>query len=50
MTFLSKRENVGFEILTAVVMKIYNFWDIRPCSPLKDSQRFGGDRFLRNVG
>jgi hypothetical protein len=36
------RYNVGFEALTAVVMKTYIFWDITPCSPLKVSRRFGG--------
>jgi hypothetical protein len=33
---------VGFEVLTAVVMKSSIFWDITPCSPLKVNQRFGG--------
>jgi hypothetical protein len=28
-------EDVGFEVLTAVVMKSPIFWDITPCSPLK---------------
>jgi hypothetical protein len=32
---------VGFEVLTAVVMKSTNFWDISPCSPLKVNRRFG---------
>jgi hypothetical protein len=32
---------VGFEVLTAVVMKISIFWDITPCSPLKVNRRFG---------
>jgi hypothetical protein len=47
---------VGFEVLTAVVMKSYIFWDITPCIPLKVNRRFGGtsedvsDVFLRNVG
>jgi hypothetical protein len=27
--------DVGFEVLTAVVMKSSVFWDITPCSPLK---------------
>jgi hypothetical protein len=31
---------VGFEVLTAVVMKSYIFWDITPCSPFKVNQRF----------
>jgi hypothetical protein len=33
---------VGFEFLTAVVMKSSIFWDITPCSPLKVNWRFGG--------
>jgi hypothetical protein len=33
--------HVGFEVLTAVVMKSSVFWDITPCSPLKVSRRFG---------
>jgi hypothetical protein len=33
---------VGFEVLTAVVMKNTIFWDITPCSPLKVNRRFGG--------
>jgi hypothetical protein len=32
---------VGFEILTAVVMKNFVVWDITPCSPLKVNRRFG---------
>jgi hypothetical protein len=32
---------VGFEVLTAAVMKIIIFWDITPCSPLKVNWRFG---------
>jgi hypothetical protein len=31
-----------FRILTAVVMKSYIFWDIKPCSPLQYNRRFGG--------
>jgi hypothetical protein len=34
--------NVGFEVLTAVVMKSKIFWDITPCSPLKFNRHFGG--------
>jgi hypothetical protein len=30
--------NVGFEVLTAVVMKSSVFWDITPCSPSKANQ------------
>jgi hypothetical protein len=33
---------VGFEVLTAVVMKSSIVWDITPCSPLKVNRRFGG--------
>jgi hypothetical protein len=32
---------VGFEILTAVVMKSTISWDITPCCPLKFNRRFG---------
>jgi hypothetical protein len=58
--------NVGFEVLTAVVMKSSVFWDISPCSLLKVSQHLEGmchphlslsfypevgrDIFLWNVG
>jgi hypothetical protein len=55
---------LGFEVLTAVVMKGTIFWNITPCSPLKINRRFvggfllglffdpedGGDIFLRNGG
>jgi hypothetical protein len=34
------RDHVGFEVLTAVVMKSTIFWDITPCSPLKVNRRF----------
>jgi hypothetical protein len=34
--------SVGFEVLTAVVMKSTVFWDITLCSPLKVNRRFGG--------
>jgi hypothetical protein len=33
---------LGFEVVTAVVMKSSIFWDITPYSPLKVSHRFGG--------
>jgi hypothetical protein len=33
--------NVGFGVLTAVVMNSFVFWDIMPCSPLKVDRRFG---------
>jgi hypothetical protein len=32
---------VGFEVLTAVAMKISILWDITPCSPLKVNRSFG---------
>jgi hypothetical protein len=32
---------IGFEVLTAVVMKGSIFWDITLCSPLKVNRRFG---------
>jgi hypothetical protein len=32
---------IGFDVLTAVVMKSSIFWDITQCSPLKDNRRFG---------
>jgi hypothetical protein len=31
---------VGFEVLTAVIMRNSIFWDITPCSPLKVRPRF----------
>jgi hypothetical protein len=33
--------NIGFEVLTTVVMKSAIFWDMS-CSPLKVNRRFGG--------
>jgi hypothetical protein len=33
--------HVGFEFLTAVLMKSSVLWNIMPCSPLKVSQRLG---------
>jgi hypothetical protein len=33
---------LGFEVLTAVVIKSSIFWDITPCSLLKVNRRFGG--------
>jgi hypothetical protein len=35
-------EIVGFEVLTAVVMKNTIFWDITSSRPLKVNRRFGG--------
>jgi hypothetical protein len=33
---------MGFEVLTAVVMRSYIFWHITSCSPLKVKRRFAG--------
>jgi hypothetical protein len=33
---------VGFDVLTAVVMKNTSFWDITPRGPLEVNRRFGG--------
>jgi hypothetical protein len=33
---------VGFEVLTAVVMKNSIFWDMAPCGPLKVNRYLGG--------
>jgi hypothetical protein len=41
---------VGFEVLTAVVMKSNIFWDITPCSLLKVNRRFGGTHHLHLQG
>jgi hypothetical protein len=46
---------VGFEVFTAVVLKIIFFWDMTPCSARCFAELFyhpedGGDTFLRNVG
>jgi hypothetical protein len=41
---------VGFEVLTAVVMKSSIFWDITPCSLLKVNRSFGGTYRLHLQG
>jgi hypothetical protein len=38
---------VGFEVLTAVIMKCSAFWDITPCSPV--SARFSACSLLATV-
>jgi hypothetical protein len=38
--------DVGFEVLTPVVMKSTVFWDMMLCSPLKVNQLFGGTYHL----
>jgi hypothetical protein len=41
---------IGFEVLTAVVMKSIIFWDITSCNPLKVNRRFGGTYRLHMLG
>jgi hypothetical protein len=41
---------LGFEVLTAVVMKSIIFWDITPCSAFKVNRRFGGTYRLHLQG
>jgi hypothetical protein len=41
---------VGFEVLTAVIMKSTIFWDITPCSLLRVNRRFGGTYCLHLQG
>jgi hypothetical protein len=38
----TNKEHVGFEVLTAVVIKSSVFWDMTQCSPLKVDRRFRG--------
>jgi hypothetical protein len=38
----------GFEVLIAVTMKVSNFWDISPFSPVLDPE-VGSDMLLRNT-
>jgi hypothetical protein len=42
--------DVGFGVVTAVVMKSTTFWDIRPWSPLSVNRRFGGTYRLHHHG
>jgi hypothetical protein len=46
----NSQQSVGFEVLTAVVMKCTVFWDTTPCSPLKINRRFGGIYHLHLQG
>jgi hypothetical protein len=48
--FTNILKTVGFEVLTAVVMKSTIFWDITPCSPLSVNRCFGGTCRLHVVG
>jgi hypothetical protein len=41
---------VGYEVLTAMVLKSSIFWDITPCSPWKFKLRFGGTCRLHHHG
>jgi hypothetical protein len=41
--------HLGFEAITAVVMKSSIFWDITPCSLLKVNRRFGGIYHLHRI-
>jgi hypothetical protein len=41
---------VGFEVLTAVIMKSAIFWDITPCSPLSVNRCFRGTSRLHLRG
>jgi hypothetical protein len=36
------KSDIEFWVLTKVVMKSFNFWDITPYSPLKVNRSFGG--------
>jgi hypothetical protein len=42
--------DVGFEVLTAVVMKSTVFWDVTPYSPLEVNRCFGGTYHLHFQG
>jgi hypothetical protein len=44
------KENVGFEVIIAVVMKSSVFWDITPYSPLKVNRRFRGTYWIHLQG
>jgi hypothetical protein len=41
---------VGFEVLTAVSMKIAVFWVVAPCSLVEIYQRFRGPSCLHHQG
>jgi hypothetical protein len=47
---LTQQGYVGFDILTATVMKSFIFWNITNCSLLKFNQRFGGTCHLHLQG
>lgn len=37
---------LGFEVLTVLVVKSSILWDVMPCTPVKVNQCFGGIRLL----
>jgi hypothetical protein len=43
MNWWTTEYHLGFEVLTAVVMRSTIFWDITVCSPLSVNRRFGGN-------
>jgi hypothetical protein len=50
MSSLAMSDNkvdIVFEVLTPVVIKNSNFWDITPCSPSKVDRRFEGTCLLQ---
>jgi hypothetical protein len=47
---ITYNHNVGFEVLTAVVMKSTILWGIMPCSLLKVNRLFGGTYRLHPQG
>jgi hypothetical protein len=42
MKFNVKIKYFGFEVLAAVAMKSFTFWDIMPCSLMEINRHFGG--------
>jgi hypothetical protein len=46
----TREQNLGFEVLTAVVMKSAIFWDITPSSPFSVNRRFGATYRLHLQG
>jgi hypothetical protein len=50
LPFATRPQYVGFEVLTAVVMKNIIFWDITPCNHLKVNRLFGGTYRLHLQG
>jgi hypothetical protein len=47
---VTKKQFVGFEVFTAVVMNSIIFCDMTPCSPLSFNRRFGGTYRLHLQG